>query len=993
MYLRACFFRGFRIARPCAMLLALIALALPTSPAFGDALLVSHLPEDRGLSLAPYLIYQTDDHRMLTPDQVRDMNRGWQNHSSEHLNLGFIKDSVWVRFQLANNSKTTRDLYLDIDYALLDDVQLSMYNADTGKLVKTMQAGDQWGFNERPILFPNFVFPISMAPGQDYVVVMKIRSTSSMQAPISLWHPDALATNKYSEALFFGGLIGMIAIMALYNLFLWVSIREHAYLFYAICLIGYSFIEAILTGVAYSYFWPDSPGWNHISLVVSGGSALAALALFTHRFLRLQERAPALGKLFYLYSALCLLTAASGFALPYQVAIHLAIAVLVLVPLSTYAASLYFWLKKGLKDARYFVTAFTLFTVFTMVFILGKTGVLPRNWLTEYSIHFGAISVVALLSFALADRINREKTAREEAQKEAIAHLERYRVIHDESLEGRFCVDRVGRFLSANPALARIFGAESPEDLLHRGANNLKLIPARRKKWEEGLDLVNREGKLQGFECEARRLNGELFWVSIHGRVVKDPDTNRPVFEGSLVDITEKKSSERQLNYLANHDPLTGLVNRLGFEKRLETAIESAKTTRRSHALLMMDLDQFKIVNDTCGHGAGDQLLKQISALFRKYVRATDSLARLGGDEFALLLEKTAVENATTLAQRLRRDVGDYRFTWQGKVFSVGISIGVVSINEETGTLAELVSLADTACYAAKDGGRNQVVVHDENRGDIAQRQTEMETVTVIREAIRNDNLILFHQKVSPIRGSQEGVRYEVLVRMQKDGRLILPGAFLPAAERYNMILELDRWVIQTYLRWLSEHPQHLQQLTQANINLSAQSVGSADLGPFIIEAFNRYGIPAHKICFEITESAAVASVNETQNLITTLRAIGCRFALDDFGSGFASYGHLKNLPVHCLKIDGCFIREMATDEVDYQMVRAMTEVAHAMGLEVVAEYVENASIMARLIELNVDYVQGWHTHEPTLLVDSPSRSQAKKRTDVTSIELTPRTV
>ncbi|QSP95488.1 EAL domain-containing protein [Marinobacter salinisoli] len=971
MYLRACFLRAYRTARLFVFVTTLLSGAAFTLPA-SASVLASHLPADDGVSLAPHLVYQTDEQRNLSPEQVRDINWGWQSLSGEHLNLGFITDTVWIRFQLTNASATTQNLYLDIDYALLDEVELTLFSLETGRFVQTLKAGDQWAFEERPILFPNVVFPITLAPEQEYVVVMKIRSTSSMQVPISLWQRDALAAKKYGEALFFGGLIGMIAIMALYNLFLWISIRENAYLFYALCLIGYCFVEAILTGIGFSHVWPRSPEWNQISLVVSGGSALAALALFTHRFLKLQQRAPTLGRLFYVYGALCLLTVALAFVLPYQVAIHLTMAMLVLVPLSTYAASVYFWLHEGLKDARYFVTAFTLFTIFTLVLILAKVGALPRNWLTEYSIHFGAISVVALLSFALADRINREKTAREEAQKEAIAHLERYRVIHDESLEGRFRVDRVGRFVSANPALARIFGAENPDDLLRRGSNNLKLIPARRKKWEEGIELLTRHGKLHGFECEARRLSGELFWVSVYGRVVRDPDTKRPVFEGSLVDITDKKASEQQLNYLANHDPLTGLVNRLGFEKRLERAIESARIQGRNHALLMMDLDQFKIVNDTCGHGAGDQLLKQISALFQKYVRATDSLARLGGDEFALLLEKTPVENAATLAQRLRRDVGDYRFTWKGKVFSIGISIGVVTINEKTGTLAELVSLADTACYAAKDGGRNQVVVHDENRGDIAQRQTEMEQVTVIREAIRNNNLILFHQKVSPIRGNPQGDRYEVLVRMKREGRLVLPGAFLPAAERYNMIVELDQWVIQTYFKWLSEHPQHLQQLTQANINLSAQSVSCADLSPFIIDAFNRYGIPAHKICFEITESAAVASVKETQNLIERLRAIGCKFALDDFGSGFASYGHLKTLPVHCLKIDGCFIRGLATDKVDYEMVRAMTEVAHAMGLEVVAEYVENASIMARLTELNVDYAQGWHIHQPELLVATP---------------------
>ncbi|GAA3955358.1 EAL domain-containing protein [Allohahella marinimesophila] len=970
MYLRALLYRSRLVLRVLGTVTTLFfALSLPALAK--DAVPLSIMPDDAGLPLGAHVVYQIDQDRNLAADEVRKLDQGWNSLATDNLNLGFTSDVVWLRFKLENDFTLLRSIYLDINYPLLDDIQFTLFEARTGEPVQFIQAGDDLPFAQRPIHFPNFVFPLALEPLTDYVAVMRIETTSAMQAPLTLWHPDALATEKYAEGELFGAIIGMIAIMALYNLFLWLSIRESAYFYYSLCLVGYSGVEASLTGVSYRHAWPNSPQWAQISVVVSAGIALFALAMFTHRFLKLGERSPGLGKVFYTHALLCLIVAALAFLVPYQIAIQLALVMVAVVALSTYAAGIYFWAWRRVTDARYLVIAFTLFTVFAVYLILSKFTLVPRTWLAEHAIHFGAISVVALLSFALADRINREKLAREQAQKNAIANLERYRIIHDESMEGRFQIDSKGRFTSANPALARIFGASSPDALIVHHPDSRALMPARREKLHESMDLLTRFGKLDGFEAECRRMDGSLFWVAVYGRVVHDPDTREPILEGSLVDITDRKAGEQKLNYLASHDTLTGLLNRLKFDKRLQTAILSASRLNDSHALLLMDLDQFKIVNDTCGHSAGDQLLKQIAMLFQRHIRSSDSLARLGGDEFAILLHDVPLPEAAETAQRLRQDVADYRFNWEDKIFNVGISIGVVPVIKDAGTVGELLSLADTACYAAKDAGRNRVFVHDEESGEIVRRQNEMELVAVIREAISNDDLILYHQKIATVKGGAvKGERYELLVRMRRNGEILLPGAFLPAAERYNMIIELDRWVIDTYFRWLSENPDKLEGLAQANINLSGQSVGTTELTSFILSAFKRYNIPADKICFEITESAAVASINETQSLIATLRELGCRFALDDFGSGFASYGYLKSLPVTCLKIDGCFIRDLLTDPVDQEMVSSMTRVAHAMGLEVVAEYVETAGIMERLGELKVDYAQGWHIHKPELLVD-----------------------
>ncbi len=969
MYLRALLYCSRATSRVLGFVTAL-CFTLSFAASAEDAVPLSLLPDYAGLALGPHLVYQTDQDRALTAADVRDLDEGWTRLAGDNLNLGFNKEVLWVRFKLKNDSAQLRSVYLDINYPLLDDIRLTLFDGLTGEPVQVIKAGDELPFAERPIHFPNFVFPLTLKAATDYVAVMRIQTTSAMQAPLTLWTPEALATEKYGEGELFGAIIGMISIMALYNLFLWLSIRESGYFYYSLCLLGYIGVEASLTGIAFKHVWPDSPQWAQISVVVSAGIALFALAMFTQCFLKLSERSVGLARLFHMEAAICLALAGLAFVAPYQMTIQLTLVMVALVSLSTYATGLYFWVGRRITDARYLVIAFTLFTVFAVYLILSKYTLVPRTWLAEYAIHFGAISVVALLSFALADRINREKVAREQAQKNAIANLERYRVIHDESMEGRFQIDSKGRFLSANPALARIFGSQSVEELVVHHADSRTLMPARREVLHETMDLLTRFGKLDGFEAECRRVDGSLFWVAVYGRVIHDPLTKLPLLEGSLVDITDRKAGEHKLNYLATHDTLTGLLNRLEFEKRLESAIQNTNRVDDSHALLLMDLDQFKIVNDTCGHGAGDQLLKQIALLFQRHTRATDHLARLGGDEFAILLHDSPLDEAAEKAQRLRQDIADHRFNWEDKIFNIGISIGVVAVTKDAGTVGELMSLADTACYAAKDSGRNRVFVHDTESGEIVRRQNEMELVAVIREAIANDDLILYHQNIAAVNGTIKGDRYELLVRMRRNGEILPPGAFLPAAERYNMIVELDRWVIETYFRWLSENPDRLDRLAQANINLSGQSVGNTELTAFILSAFRRYNIPPHKICFEITESAAVASINETQSLIATLRELGCRFALDDFGSGFASYGYLKSLPVTCLKIDGCFIRDLRTDPVDQEMVSSMTRVAHAMGIEVVAEYVETAGIMAMLDDLNVDYAQGWHIHKPELLVD-----------------------
>jgi len=410
---------------------------------------------------------------------------------------------------------------------------------------------------------------------------------------------------------------------------------------------------------------------------------------------------------------------------------------------------------------------------------------------------------------------------------------------------------------------------------------------------------------------------------------------------------------------------LTGLINRSEFENRMQDALNTFETQHISHCLLFLDLDQFKIVNDTSGHRAGDELLKCLSQVLKDNARARDSIARLGGDEFAILLERCPLEKAEEVANILRRKIADYRFSWEDKTFTVGASIGIVPIDHDHPSIEELFSLADTACYGAKDAGRNCIMVHSPKSNEVMHRQSEMRQVAFLKEAIKSDQLVLYKQYISCSEDEQNGGRYEILVRMIKGDELVPPGAFLPAAERYNAIVEVDKWVVENYFKWLSENPEEQKKLVQVNINLSGQTLGDAEFPGFLEEMFSRYQVPTEKICLEITESTAVRSLSKTNAFISRLKLRGIKFALDDFGSGFSSYSYLRNLKVDSVKIDGSFIRNITHDVIDRSMVESIANMAQVIGIKTVAEFVENHETHELLKEMGVDFTQGYHIHKP----------------------------
>ena len=462
-----------------------------------------------------------------------------------------------------------------------------------------------------------------------------------------------------------------------------------------------------------------------------------------------------------------------------------------------------------------------------------------------------------------------------------------------------------------------------------------------------------------------RRDGNELYIESTASPI---RDGKGEVTGGVLVfhDVSESRELNRRLSYHASHDILTGLVNRAEFESRLERALKSAKAREASYALCYLDLDQFKIVNDSCGHSAGDALLGQLGALLKSKIRWRDTLARLGGDEFGVLLESCILDEALKTAEVLRVAISEFKFMWDDRSFRLGVSIGVVPIIADNEDVAALLSAADSACAAAKEAGRNRIHSFQENDIELMRRRREMQWAARINNALEDNRFELFRQTIKPLQTEEDGAHYEILLRMRDEsGGIIAPGLFIEAAERYNITPNIDRWVIKNAFRWLVSEADERERLVLCSINLSGQSLGDEKFLPFVVDQFQMSGLDATKICFEITETAAIASYCQANRFINALKELGCKFALDDFGTGLSSFGYLKHFPVDFLKIDGSFVKEILHDPIDREMVRPINEIGHLTGKKTIAEFAENEEIITMLKGMGIDYAQGYGVSEP----------------------------
>ncbi len=571
-------------------------------------------------------------------------------------------------------------------------------------------------------------------------------------------------------------------------------------------------------------------------------------------------------------------------------------------------------------------------------------------------------------------------TERKKAETAVFQAKERAQVTLQSIVDAVITTDSEGRIDYMNPVAESLTGWENREAQSQLIGDILTVVDeGTREASESPIMRCLREGQMLG-------LTQHTVLVPRRGQEIAIQDSAAPIRDraGNLIgavmvfhDVSKERRLHRALHYQASHDALTGLINRREFENRLTTAVENVRQDATSRqALLYLDLDQFKLVNDTCGHPAGDQLLKQITGVLQSRVRSGDTLARLGGDEFGILLGSCPLDQALRVAETLRQAIRDYRFIWQDGVLAVGVSIGIVEITGDTPTVASVMSAADVACYAAKDLGRNRVQLYKPD--NVPERHREMHWVSKLTRACDESRFELYFQPIVPI-GATVSARehYELMLRLRDEsGSLVAPAEFIPAAERYNVMPSIDRWVVRQALdRLVHRTASGVKPYTIA-VNLSGTSLNDERFLEYLIAELTSHDLAPGAMCFEITETAAIANLGSVVYFMRELKARGCHFALDDFGSGLSSFSYLKTLPVDYLKIDGQFIENITRDAVDRSMVEAISQVGKAMGIQTIAEKVESAEVLAELGRLGVCFAQGFHIAEPRSAAGFPYARQ-----------------
>ncbi len=595
-------------------------------------------------------------------------------------------------------------------------------------------------------------------------------------------------------------------------------------------------------------------------------------------------------------------------------------------------------------------------------FILCGTVCQPRTW-----------SERGITSLKVFGEILANVLVRRETEEDLFREKERAQVTLASIGDGVIRTDRAGRIDYLNPVAERLTGW-ALKDALGREVPEVYHVfsESTRRPRRNPVEI-----------CVAERrtivLPGLFTLHSRDGQEFTIRDSVAPILDRSgqitgivLVfrDLTQIRGLEREMAYLASHDPLTGLLNRQEFEIYLEAALESAREKKARHVMLYLDVLQFKLVNDCFGHVAGDELLRQVANQLQLEVASGDAVARLGGHQFAMLLENRNSAQARGFASDLQEMFRTIRFSWGGQFFDIELAIGIVAISATSDSVIQILKAAEAACYVARERGRQRIHVAVPNDTTMLERSGRLRWIHRIRRALAEDRFVLYYQKILPVEGEDEPAFYEILVRLVGDGgEHILPGVFIPIVESYELAPLLDRWVVRQALRLLAQSDGTPLATSPVSINLSGQSLGDEQMRDFIIEQFETTGIKPERVFFEITETATVANLNRALSFIRALKDIGCRFILDDFGSGLCSFAYLKNLPVDLLKIDGEFVRSMEQDPIRRAMIQSINQIGQVMGLATIAEWVETEATFNLLRDLGVDYVQGYWVHRPEPLV------------------------
>ncbi|WP_392339267.1 EAL domain-containing protein [Moritella marina] len=895
----------------------------------------------------------------------------WVKSNQTHFNFGFSDSTFWFKGNIVNQTDVDKYLILDFGDSLLDNIDLYLINEDGSTNVKRLGTRRHADDNMSNLTFSTG-FKLGADETTDYFI--RLKTTAFLQTPLTLWDANDFIDQQSQHKLLVGLFFGLFLMMVCYLTFLYIHLHEVRLIQYIVFIICYLSVIAIVEGFGFVYkINVISQYYDSMIVMLMGGVGLN-LSLFARQLLNLRYR-PWFSLSIKMLIVASLMVMLSPLLFSFKIGIIFVSALALGITLLSIVCGLFF-IHDESKDVRFYVLSLVYFILGIDIHILTRFGLLGDFEFSDYISACTALIVLVYLCWNFAKQMAHDRVVKKNVEKQMTSVNERYYSVFQNAAEGMFTTSMEGNVLAMNKSMCRILGFINLEDMNKSGHFKADDFYANPDLRDEIIATLQIKGEVNSVEMTGYDRYGEIFHGEINMRLNIQPDIT--VIDGSFVNTTKRKQHEIKLESIAKYDQLTGLVNRIHFEKLVGVSLETNRSVLEDNILLYLDLDQFKLVNDICGHDVGDSLLKKITVVLKSFLDDTAILARLGGDEFGILLNHTNFDNALEVADTIRCGIEDFRFTHQGRHFVLGVSIGIVILDESIENFAQALSLADTACYTAKEQGRNRVHVYSKCNDVMLGHQREMRWIGVLREALDADRFELAFQTIMPLSADiQEGYRYEILLRLRdEEGNLQSPSEFIAAAENYNFMTQLDRWVVKTYCQWLSSNPEHLVNLSSASINLCGQSLVDRSMHTFIENTIASYGIPAEKLCFEITESQAIMDFDQTILFMNKFKALGCRFSLDDFGSGFSSYSYIKRLPIDQLKIDGAFVENIETDNIDYTMVKSFNDIARAVNIKTVAEYVENENIKNILSEIGIDYVQGYLIAKPRLLVDFVDNEQ-----------------
>ena len=904
---------------------------------------------ENAINVNPFAVFHISDKSVLLSD-VRDL-KTWQS-KSEFTNIP--KDSVlWVRFNIVNNANTNKMLTLIAGNVFVDQVDVFLLD-EQARIIQSARSLDEHSGSAN-LSRKGFKMDLVSRAESILTVYIRIQDDGKTILPLELWQNDAYYEETGIRLILLGAMSGGLSLLATY--FLLTYILRNAPARFWFCLFATGAMTTMLSsqGIFLSIFFIPSltAELTSLSMVVTLFASIkitrivfAPIPLWWTRIHYFMLGLPLVG--IFLLSDLYQLLALMAFSILFFISMLAATAIY----------------RHGI-DLRSAAIYFVGWSCLGMVGALELIGFINNEGYLSYTLvyPFGLTCLgVMLVGVAIISREQSVQARRLFSQREQIQQLQQYNDLFQHAAEGLYTALPNGDLIQVNPAISSLFGYTNSAAFLATNRNIADFLAN-----EKDADLLLGELSIQqtvlGKEIKGKRNDGSEFWFSISCQLKKV--NGEKLHFGSLFDITERRLHQINLQYLNTHDQLTGLFNRRHFLHVMNERIGSAQANKK-FALIFLDVDQFKVINDTCGHSAGDIFIKELSHELFDVVSDKYPFARLSADQFGLIVDFENSIELRKLANALLEKVRKFEFKWDRHIFNQSVSIGIAPCDDSIPSGEELLSYADTACLIAKEGGRDKIHIYSPEMGMHSNYKRDLFWVNEVNIAIKEENFELYYQHYRPLNQSDTAQYYEILVRLRtKDNDLVTPEFFMPSAEKALISNKIDKQVVETYFKWLQANLNHLDNLGKANINLSGLCLSDDDFQYFLLNAFEKYAIPYHKICFEITETMAIIRMNDAVEFMNKFKRLGCTFALDDFGSGFSSYSYLKDLPVDFVKIDGHFIRDILHDPIDLAMVTSIKDVAEAMNIKTVAEFVETPEIMVQIGKMGVDFAQGYCIAKP----------------------------